>query len=95
MVGRRGSRVRNPAFGDQPSRAKNIQSLHLNRCNTCLQTCRETRGACEIRRVTTIPCILSAEDTEQTGSWGETAVRRRHGRMLKSGLSTVSTRGTN
>jgi hypothetical protein len=25
MVGRRGTRVRNPAFGDQPSRAKSIQ----------------------------------------------------------------------
>src|SRR6516165_8999597 len=36
MVGWRGSRVRNPAFGDQPSRANGIQSLMLNRCNVVI-----------------------------------------------------------
>jgi hypothetical protein len=32
MIGWRGSRVRFPAFGDQPSHANSIQSLTLNRC---------------------------------------------------------------
>jgi hypothetical protein len=36
MVGWRGSRVRYPAFGDQPSRANSIQSLMLNRCNVVI-----------------------------------------------------------
>jgi hypothetical protein len=31
--GQRGSRVRNPPFGDQPSRAKSIQPPLLDRCN--------------------------------------------------------------
>jgi hypothetical protein len=36
MIGWRGGRVRNPAFGDQPSRAKSIQPFMPIRCNSVI-----------------------------------------------------------
>ena len=69
MVGWRGSRVRNPAFGDQPSRADSIQSSVLNRCNVAVTSggrqCDLAEGCAPTRSLRSYTCRLGKFHPQQ------------------------------